>query len=340
MVRFVEDKKPNFSRIKKLLELCHSSNQWANRGPLYDLLKRKYSEYVEITDKQTFTPCANGGIALEAIARVISIRRNKKLRWIGSAFSFQNLGRGYFSDIELIDCDKEGLLNLDTLKQTPKDVFDGIVLVNSFGMHNDFSNYIDFAEDNKKMLIIDNAAGLSSKISDWPWQAFSLHHTKPFGFGEGGLAITPPSAAEKLYELINYGSTPNEPHLWLNNGKISDVSCAFLIDRLEQVDLWFNKYLEQEKRIRSLVKYFNLQPLNKFNQFIPAMSVPFITNQFLTSKDLTKSKKIVFGKYYKPLVDRENSSNIYSQLVNIPTHPDMAKFSDNEILEEITKILN
>ena len=338
MIKFIEGKRPDFAKIQKLLDLCQTQNKWANKGPLYEMLTAKYTEYFNLSSANAITPCANGGIALEVVARVISAQKNKPIRWVGSTFSFQNLGRGYFSEIEFIDCDEQGLLNLEILEKLPNKSFDGIVLVNPFGMFNDFSKYINFAVKNDKALIIDNAAGINCKVPDWPWQSFSLHHTKPFGFGEGGLALTPSSVSDYFYELINYGEQPRNAIEWLNNGKISDVSCAFLIDRLEQVNSWLPFYNEQEQRIRYLMESTSLEPLNTFNNDIPAMSTPFRAKKSLPLRDLKKSKKIVYGKYYKPLADLPVAKKIYDQLVNIPTHPDMIRLSDNEILEEINTL--
>lgn len=87
-------------RIAALLDQCARVNMWANRGPLYGLLADNYSQHFNLPSDRMLTPCANGAVALEAMARVLALKAGRNLRWIGSAFSFQNLGRGYFADIE------------------------------------------------------------------------------------------------------------------------------------------------------------------------------------------------------------------------------------------------
>ncbi len=338
MLKFIEEKKPNFGRIEGLLNLCSNQNKWANKGPLYHMLTEQYMEYLNLSNTMALTPCANGGIALEVMARLISSKKSKPFRWVGSAFSFQNLGRGYFSKIKFIDCDEQGLLDLNLLKKLPIDSFDGIVLVNPFGMFSDFSKFIDFAVSNNKELIIDNAAGVNSNLCDWPWQSFSLHHTKPFGFGEGGLAITPSDVADIFYELINYGEAPKNEEDWLNNGKISDVSCAFLIDRLMQVDFWLPNYIEQEARLRFLIESTSLTSLVPFNDNIPVMSTPFRADKLIPLDHLERSKKIIYGKYYKPLEMLPVAKKIYDQLVNFPSHPNLSSLSNAEIIAEIYRL--
>ena len=60
--------------------------------------------------------------------------------------------------------------------------------------------------------------------------------------GEGGAALVPMADAEAVYGLIDYASDLNGSPHWLENGKISDINCAFLIDRLERASDWLPRY--------------------------------------------------------------------------------------------------
>ena len=111
-IPFVEKKYPNYARIQELLEECANSGMWANRGPLYHHLAVQYADHMNIGPDRAVTPCANAGIALEAIARLLSVREGRKLRWIAPAFSFKNLGRGFFSDVTFVDCNEHGVLGV------------------------------------------------------------------------------------------------------------------------------------------------------------------------------------------------------------------------------------
>jgi len=338
-VAFVEKKSPDMSRIATLLEDCAHANAWANRGPLYERLRAEYSTFLRIKDGTAIVPCANGGIALEAMARLHEAEAGRKLRWTGSAFSFKNLARGYFADMQLLDCDRLGLLDIDALRALDPTTFDGVVLVNPFGLFDDFSAYIDFTKANGKALLIDNAAGLGSTLPDWPWQSFSLHHTKPFGAGEGGLALVPCDAADSLYDLLNYGATPTPANLWLNNGKISDISCAFLIDRLERVDDWLPRYLEQAERVCRAAEAAGLTPLSSRYTEAPATSWAFSANTSVSLEIVVSSERLALGKYYQPLLALPGAQALYDGLVNIPTHPDVAELNDYELASVFEMIL-
>ncbi|NHM17084.1 DegT/DnrJ/EryC1/StrS family aminotransferase [Tritonibacter mobilis] len=302
MVKFVEAKSPDIERVASLLELCREQNHWANRGPLYSMFAEKYATHFNLAANRAVTPCANGGIALEAMSRLLAQSAGRPLRWIASAFSFQNLGRGHFSNVTFVDCTPQGLVDLEAVRDLDDDSFDGLIVTNSFGLFTDFSAYIDYARATGKALLIDNAAGVNETIPDWPWQSFSLHHTKPYGMGEGGLALTPADAAEDFYALLNYGPPLERPADWLNNGKISDIACAFLIDRLEQADRWVPLYHEQAERVHSIAQKAGLTPIRTFGPTAPAMSWTFTADWEIPHECIHVARHLHFAKYYKPLV--------------------------------------
>lgn len=340
MISFVENKLADMAHVATLLDQCRAVNQWANCGPLYRQLAQDYARHFGLGPESTVTPCSNAGIALEAMSRLLGQKAGRKLRWVGSAFSFQNLGRGHFADMQFVDCTEQGLLDLAAVDQIDPDSFDGIIVVNPFGIFQDFTDYIEFARRTGKHLLFDNAAGINSVVPDWPWQAFSLHHTKPYGAGEGGLAITPAADAAPLYALLNYGPAPSHAADWLNNGKISDISCAFLIDRLASVYVWRPLYLAQARRVAAIAAEFDLRPLRSFADTAPATSWPFVSPKPIPIERVMAAKHVTFGKYYKPLAEFPRTRALFDHLLNIPTHPDMAQLSDADLRSAIAGLLD
>lgn len=339
-VKFIEAKQLDMKLVADLLDECRQVNQWANFGPLYDRLADEYSAHMNLGAGVGLTPCANAGVALEALARVVALEDGKKkLRWIGSAFSFKNLGRGYFSDMGFVDCDEQGVLSLPELEQIPLDSFDGIIVTNPFGMCTDFDRFIRFAEANGKKLLIDNAAGISRNTPPWPWQVFSLHHTKPYGIGEGGMALSPDSTAASLRLLINYDKVPADASYWLNNGKISDISCAFLIARLRMTEHWEAGYIEQRQRILDLFGTFGLSSLLPVEGTPPTNCLPILLGAPVDVQKLARPRIIDIARQYEPLVPTPRAQDIFVQLINFPTHPDLRHLSDAQIAADIGKIL-
>lgn len=340
MIKFVENKTPDMARIATLLEDCAAENTWANRGPVYHRLADAFAEHLKIPQGSKVTPCSNGGVALEAMARLHEQDLGRPLRWVGSSFSFQNMGRGYFADITFIDCDASGLLSLDALNALDPDSFDGVVVVNTLGMGQDFSGYINFAKRTGKALLFDNAAGLRAGVPDWPWQSFSLHQTKPYGLGEGGLAITPADAADAFYTLLDYAAPPEPAHLWMNNGKISDIACAFHLSRLEKAQDWTPLYHEQEERIGTIAAEMGLRPLLPLGGATPKTSCAFLSETEIPLERLRLTQHINFAKYYKPLADRPMTHEVYGHILNIPSHPDMAQVTRDQIMTDVTILMH
>ena len=327
--------------IAQLLEQCIETNMWANRGPLYHLLSEKYEEHMNVPAELAITPCANGGIGLEAIAKFLEIKFNKPIRWVGSSFSFSNLGRGYFNEMQFVDCTNQGILSLESLGKLDPASYDGIVVTNPFGAWRDFGSFIDFSIENGKLMIIDNAAGLNEHLPQWPYQSFSLHHTKPYGTGEGGLILSPRDEMELIYSLLNYGPLTNvEKKHWINNGKVSDITSAFQIDRLDHQHSWKPLYLEQTARITEIAEKAGLHPLYPFDADVPANSLPFCAEGPVQEDDIDAAQHLTLSKYYAPLAETPNCVDIYNRLVNIPCHPDVMQVSEDKLLEDFTQLTN
>ena len=338
-VAFVEDKSPDIARVKQLLEVPAHQNHWTNRGPLYSALAQAFHEYFGLDADRAVVPCANGGIALDALARLHDARAGKRLRWVVSAFSFRNLGRGYFTDAVVVDCDAQGLLSLDELAKVPLHAYDGIVVTNPFGLWENFDCYRDFAGQRNKVLLVDNAAGVRRDILSIDYQSLSLHHTKPYGVGEGGLAVLPATEAEEFYELIDYrGLAPERTERWLNNGKLSDVACAFHLDRLERSPEWIPRYEMQAKRIFYICERADLRPLLSFEGSpTVATSMPFLGKRPIAVSPLA-NPLLTLGKYYQPLAMCPSACSIYERIVNVPSHPDVARIDTEDLVAMLQRI--
>ena len=339
-VKFIENKRPDMARVSALLDICAEANQWANFGPLYHKLADDYAAHLGLGAGQKITPCANAGVALEMLARAMAAQEDvAQLRWVGSAFSFKNLGRGYFAQMQFLDCDAQGMLDLAALRQLPPDSFDGVVVTNPFGMAQDFDGYIQFARETGKKLIIDNAAGLGRTIPDWPWQVFSLHHTKPYGVGEGGLVLSPVELAEFLVLLINYDKVPKAPAYWLNNCKISDLSCAFQIARLEQIAAWEPGYIAQRARIAGLFAQMGARVMLPVAGANPVNTIPVLMGGPIDPAKLDTDRLVDIGRQYVPLAPLPQAEAIHAQIINFPVHPELAALSDDQLLNDMALLM-
>jgi dTDP-4-amino-4,6-dideoxygalactose transaminase len=103
-----------------------------------------------------------------------------------------------------------------------------------FGMRSDFSAHAKIASQHGGILIIDNAAGLGVdrtpvEASPDVFEAYSLHATKPFAIGEGGVIFANVSSEKALRRALNFGLpevVAGELPTWGINGKLSEFHAA------------------------------------------------------------------------------------------------------------------
>lgn len=339
-VGFIEDKRPDFARVARLLEASAARNHWANGGPLWHRLKDEMAAHMALPGDVSLIPCANAGIGLEAMARLWALRFGRRLRWLAPAFAFRNLGRGYFADVTFVDCDRDAMLDMAAVAALDPDSYDGIIAVNPMGHAPGFEAVIAFARARNLPLLLDNAAGIGTRMPDWGWQTFSLHHTKPYGMGEGGLILVPADAVAELEPLITYGDRPPEPpEAWLNNGKISDISCAFLLDRLQDAPNWIAASTEQRQRIGALAAELGLVPLCGGGvAHVALTSVAFFAQTSVPEDMPGRLQHFMAGKYYRPLADLPQASDIFRRIISVPSHGGMAALSDDQIRTDLAFI--
>ena len=103
-----------------------------------------------------------------------------------------------------------------------------------FGLRSDFSAHARVASKHGGILIIDNASGLGVardplESSPHVFEAYSLHATKPFAIGEGGVIFANQLCETSLRKAINFGLPTSEREdlpTWGINGKISEFHAA------------------------------------------------------------------------------------------------------------------
>lgn len=325
-IRFVDEKPIDWARVHRFLEPAAHHGMWSNRGPAWHAACQAFAEHMGLRKDQRVVPVANGGIALEALAGLLSVKHGGEMRWAVSAFGFANSNRGLFAEAQIVDCNWDGVLDVNLVDP---DKIDGILVTNVFGLRGDFQHEIAWAQRHGKNILIDNAAGLGPKIPNAPYQSFSLHHTKPYGIGEGGLMMLPEDEVEPALRLLEYTRiSPLEAKFWVNNGKISEVSVALHLERLEKVDVWRPDFIKQARKVAEAARLEGLEPF--YDGDAVATSVPVLAPGTVPPSAIQISE-ITLGKYYKPLAPRPIANNLYDRILNVPSHPDMAVVDKDDL---------
>lgn len=323
---YVEDKSIDLNLIGEFLSESQRANHWTNFGPLSRRLELEIAERLALADNLRVVMCASGSAAMHALINLHETLANKKLRWVTSSFGFYSSIQGPLQGAKVVDCDRNGMLDL---KKLDPNSCDGLVVTNTFGQMSDLTEYYRYAATHGKIVCVDAALAFGSHIHGAN-ECISFHHTKPWGFGEGGCAIVAAEHEELFRNLINFGHTiGREINRRAINGKISDVSCAFGLGRMQQMKKLESEYLHQYNRIVDIGCNAGLDVLANVVEHpgIPA-SVPFLTPNPLVD---FKHPILPTGRYYHPLADTPQANDIYSRIINVPCHVNMSQLSDRDI---------
>lgn len=302
MIPFVPLKISNHATT--YLKMSSDHNKFTNFGPLTRMLEGRISK--KLPDGLSATACSSGSAALHALGGLVNIIAGAR-KWVTSSFSFPCTQQGPFRDARIVDCSDSGRFNYDT-DETP-------IVTNLFGRTEDLPDGLH---------ILDSAFVLTGPVS--PFTAFSFHHTKPWGFGEGGFAVCPTEHKQLLEAVINFGIGLGDDKKWGFNGKMSEVSAAYILARLDQYQP--QEYIDQATRLAELANSCKLTPLSckHASAFLPIM-YPKPTQD--------KTDLFVSKKYYYPLCDTPGATQMYERIICIPCHDGMNKISNQQVVDQL-----
>lgn len=325
-LKFIAKKKPNIENVMNYLTMCEIDNQWSNFGPVTELLEARLTKFFNLSKDLTVVMTSSGTAALHALVQMHSYFKEKKLNWLISSFSFPCLKQGPLKNAKVVDCDKNCMLQLDEINFD----FDGMIVTNIYGSKFSLNKYKEFCKN--KILLIDSATAFDN-VEHGENEFISFHHTKPWGFGEGGCAIISKKNERIFRSILNFGIQSNTPESiikWASNFKMSEQAAAFILDRIDQNDLF--KYKLEYQRIVNLVP--NIKFINSIS------TVGYVTFIFDDSIELICNDHFEIKKYYKPIIKTKIASDIFSKILCVPCHPDMSEINDSSIVESIQKHLN
>lgn len=328
MIEFVADKSAllDMRQVERHLAESARLNRFTNGGPSVARLEDQLRALLEIPDDKAVVATCSGTAALHAVGAAIIAERGPT-RFATQAFTFPCNAQQVYADAAVVDVDANGALDLELL---PPDV-EAILVTNCFGHVVDIDRYEAWRRTTRKILVFDDAATPATRYHGRNALTFgdaavvSLHHTKPIGFGEGGVAIVDRRWEEAVRRSINFGSLPG---VWdailappyCSNFKMSDVAAAFILAFLDT-------FVDTRRRHEALWSTFAhmLNALGKVRLFPHYGEVPF-TNclPVLLPRpvDIAVFERagIAARKYYRPLRPAPRAQALYEQIVCLPLH--------------------
>lgn len=338
-MNWVANKKIKYKEViqQTIENTCEKTNQYTNGGPLVKALEKFIHNKFQINEDKAVICCNNATSALYALTSGIQIVSGVT-QWATQSFTFPASAQGMLKDAIIVDIDEDGGIDLE---QIPENV-NGIIVTNCFGNVVDINKYVNWCKERNVYLIFDNAGtGFTfykgkNSCNYGHGSVISFHHTKQFGFGEGGAIIVDKKYEYTIRKLMNFGidnNILNEYELYWsrlgNNYKISEISALYIFQYLRE------NFDNIVKHHRSLYNHFKQLEMENKVKLYPnfadeGMTVPMcvsLLNEKYT-EEFTKtllSNGYYCRKYYKPLIYSENSVNLYTHILCLPCNLDVNK---------------
>jgi dTDP-4-amino-4,6-dideoxygalactose transaminase len=341
-IPFVEDKVPDWTRVQQLLAISARTERWTNFGPVQNELANLVYEMIGHPDGKAVVTASSATSALHALVGSYAEKATRPLIWAVCAFGFFSTRIGPLANhVQVVDCDENGLLDLAELAALPLSCWDGLIITDIFGMQPDLSPYMALCESAGKPMIVDAAVAFPARRSPAlnASEIVSFHHTKPWGFGEGGCLIVDRAQENTARSLLNFGvHLDSSLAPFASNGKMSDPAAALIYQRVEKMPLWAAGYQRQRQRIIIFAKAAGLKILTIPPDGSVTPHVPVLAPHRVILSDLPELPFAV-AKYYPPLNNNcPNAMDIYSRMVAVPSHPGMAAVEDSALEQFFFKL--
>ena len=307
MIPFIIKKQLDSDKFNQYLITANTTNQFTNYGYAVQLLEERARDILKIDDSKAIIATANGTCALDAILYGIETYDNSSCRVSTQAFTFPSNCLGKAQGPIITDITAYCNMNLDD--EYLVKYSDTVIVTNVFGHLQNFNEILSKTEDRDKKLIIDNAA---TPYSFWEGinscnlgtaSYISLHHTKPIGFGEGGLVIIDKKYEEAVRIACNFGKHDTICNEQGGNFKMSELSAAgilqwwdqFNIDDMQEIFMTNYNTLRYEMREENGDFWFN----HTSDTWFPTC-LPFVRNSPVEEVSGEFNSR-EYRKYYKPL---------------------------------------
>ncbi|WP_196888890.1 DegT/DnrJ/EryC1/StrS family aminotransferase [Aureivirga sp. CE67] len=281
--------------------------QWlTNMGPLASDLEMKLKEHLNVKHLLFVT---NGTIALQFAIRALDL----KGKIITTPFSYvATTSSIVWENCEpvFVDIDKE-TLNIDATKieEAITENTSAILATHVYGNPCDVEMIQKIADKHNLKVIYDAAHAFGVEINGESIFNFgdistcSLHATKLFHSGEGGLVITKnPELLKKMAYMRNFGHNGPENFQGLGiNGKNSEFHAAMGLANLNYIqDIHEKRKLLTERYDEKLNNLKSVKPLwhNHANKNYAYYPIVFETEELLLKCIETLQKNEIFGRRY------------------------------------------
>jgi len=339
----VEDKPCDFGFVRKALEEWGDPGSWTESGPVARRLESVVAEYLELPDDRAVVATEDGVGALYALVGMVHLRAGRPLRWLACAFGPEATRSGPLAGALLIDCDAHGMLDIDKLRKTDPEAYDGVVVVDLFGRAGDLGEFVEVCSSLDKALVVDGTAAFDTARTGRgrPPEALDLGHAAPWGATEGGCVIVERCDEGAARSIIDGSvSVPwDEPHRVVTG--LSDLGAAFALQRLRDFGEVAPRYDGQYGRVLRIARRFGFRPLmhpRGDESAATPMCVPLVSPLPIGRERLSGIDIAVRLPFRVTAAEAAWASRLAERVITVPSHPGMEGFSDDEIANVMERL--
>lgn len=361
MLRFIRPTIPEPPEWLPFLADSYRQRVYTNFGPAASRLEEALSEKYGGERRAVLTASATAGLTAALLA--LQVRGEV----IVPAFTFAATAqavlqagcRPLFSDVSPHTWE----LDLDALTHLLQHRRVGAVIhVRAFGFCQDLQPLEEVVRAHHIPLIIDAAAALGGRLDDGRWcggqgdvEVFSLHATKVFGVGEGGVIFAPSERVADLRHVLNFGLHKRDITLAGLNGKLSEFHAAIGLAVLQRIDAFIERRSRIAQRYLEAFRHQRLLQLPlpagapPWQTFPMRLADPCLNADALTARVLTAGVEL--RRYYVPVLTETTlfagaasarvpwARELARTMICLPVYSDMTDAEAARVLEVVGSCL-
>ena len=280
------------------------------------------------------------------------------LNWIATVSPVVNLGyKPIFCDVDL----KNWCISVDQIKKKITKKTAAVIFTHLYGNLCEINKIKKYLKEKKIYIIEDAAEALGSKINGsyagtfGDFGCFSFHASKTITTGEGGMLITNNSKLNKIAKkLSDHGRSKKNYKAYFADDigfkfKMTNPQAALGISQISRLEKILNRKREIFNYYKKNIKYdfldFNFEDNGVKNSYwLTSIHVRKKKFNFKKFQKYMMAKGVDIRGFFPPLSTLpmfkskeifKNSSILFSNSFNIPSHLSLTKLDQNKIINLI-----
>jgi len=340
---------PEPNEWQRYLAPAYEQHRFTNFGPVHETLERRMTERLCPPGRVALLT-SSGTTALTAALIALDVRGKVLL----PSFTFPaTLQAVLQAQCEPVFCDVSARTWEAGLGEVLPGLGSGVqavVGVRSFGLCRDFSLLALECSRCSIPLVIDSAAALGGRLPEGQRvggqgaiEVFSLHATKVFGIGEGGVLFTAAREAARIRQAINFGIRGDAIARGFN-GKLSEFAAAVGLAVLDRFDAFLRIRRARVKRYYEFFRDYAGCACASEPGDPPWQTFPVRLAETIDAGDFVMRARVAgleLRRYYRPALNENPvARQLANQMVCWPVYSDMRSAEQESILAITQRLLD